>query len=95
MAYEEVNPTVFKFEKIGDFIEGTLVRTQSDIGVNSSMLYSLETTQGIKNVWGSKVLDERMGLVKVGDKVKITFKGLSEAKKGKNAAKIFKVEIDK
>jgi hypothetical protein len=50
----------------------------------------------VKNVWGSAILDERMAFVKQGDKVKITFKGLAkEAKKGRNPAKIFKVEVDK
>jgi len=96
MTYQEVNPSIFKFEKEGDSIEGILVRVQSDIGENSSMLYSIETPEGVKNVWGSQILNERLALVKVDEKVKITFKGLSEKKaKGKNAARIFKVEVDK
>jgi hypothetical protein len=37
-----------------------------------------------------------MSFVKVGEKCKITFKGLAkESKKGRNPAKIFKVEVDK
>ncbi len=36
-----------------------------------------------------------MDFVKVGDKVKITFKGLGEKKPGQKAPKIFKVEVDK
>jgi hypothetical protein len=95
MTYQEIDPTTWKYENDGDFIEGFLVRTQSDIGVNKSMLYSVETPEGVKNVWGSAILDEKMALVKVGDKVKITYKGLAEAQKGKNPAKIFKVEVDK
>jgi len=95
MAYQEVNPTDFKFENVGNFIEGTLVQKQADIGVNKSNLYSIETPDGVKNVWGSAILDSRMALTKEGDKVKITFNGLAEAKPGKNPAKIFKVEIDK
>lgn len=95
MAYTEINPSVWKYEKDGDFIEGILVRVQNDIGPNSSMLYSIETPEGVKNVWGSAILDERMSLVKIDNKVKITYKGLSLNKaKGKNAAKIFKVEVD-
>ncbi len=95
MAYEEVNPTDWTYEKDGDFIEGVLVREQKDIGPNKSMLYSIEIPDGVKNVWGATLLDSRMALVKVGNKVKITYKGLAEASGGKNPAKIFKVEVDK
>jgi len=95
MAYQEINPTGWLYEKDGDFIEGILIRVQDNIGVNKSMLYSIQTSQGVKNVWGAKILDERLALVPVGSKLKITYKGLAEAKKGKNPAKIFKVEVDK
>jgi len=96
MTYQEINPTGWTYSQDGDFIEGTLVRVQSNIGENKSMLYSIETPEGVKNVWGAKILDERMALVKIGDKLKITYKGtLKEAKKGKNPAKLFKVEVDK
>lgn len=95
MAYEEVNPTEWKFEKDGDFIEGFLVDKKDDIGTNKSKMYSLETADGVKNVWGSAILDSRMTFVKIGDKIKITYKGLGEAKAGHNAPKIFKVEVDR
>jgi len=95
MAYEEINPSEWKFEKDGDFIEGILVKKQSDVGVNKSMLYSLDTAEGIKNVWGSAILDTRMSLAKLEEKIKITYKGLGEAKGGHNAPKIFKVERDR
>ena len=93
--YEEINPLIWKYEKDGDFIEGILVQVQGGIGANESKLYSIETPEGVKNVWGAAILDSRMSLVKVGEKIKITYKGLSEAKAGKNPAKIFKVEVDK
>jgi hypothetical protein len=96
MAYEEVNPTHWTYEKDGDFIEGVLVQKQEGIGENNSKLYSIETPNaGVLNVWGSAVLDSRMALIKEGSKVRITYKGLGEAKGGKNAPKIFKVEVDK
>lgn len=95
MAYEEINPGEWKFEKDGDFIEGILVQKQENIGVNKSRLYSIENADGVKNVWGSAILDSRMCLTKVGDKLKITYKGLGEAKGGHNPPKIFKVEIDR
>ena len=92
--YKEINPTDWKYENDGDFIEGVLVRMQENIGMNKSMLYSIETPKGVKSVWGSAILDSRMALVKIGSKIKITYKGLAEAKGGKNPAKIFKVEVD-
>jgi hypothetical protein len=94
MTYKEVSPDTWVYEKDGDFIEGILVRKQDKIGVNESMLYSIETPKGVKSVWGSTILDQRMALVKEGSKVKVTYKGTGEAKKGKNAPKIFKVEVD-
>lgn len=96
MAYQEIEPSIWKPEKDGDFIEGVLVQVQDEVGENKSMLYGIETPEGVKNVWGSAILDERMAFVKQGEKVKITFKGLAkESKKGRNPAKIFKVEVDK
>ena len=95
MTYEEINPEEWKYENDGDFIEGILVVTKKDVGENKSMLYSIETPEGVKNVWGSAILDSRMALVKVGDQIKITYKGLGEGKAGRNPPKIFKVEVDK
>lgn len=95
MVYKEINPSTWVYEKEGDFIEGVLVRSESDVGVNKSNIYTLEVSPGkFIGVWGSTILDQRMNLVNVGDKVKITYKGLSEKKAGKNPAKIFKVEVD-
>jgi len=95
MTYQEINPSTWTYDKDGDFIEGILISLQKDVGENKSMLYSIETPEGVKNVWGATILDQRMALVKIGDKIKITYKGLAEAKKGKNPAKLFKVEVDK
>jgi hypothetical protein len=95
MAYQEINPTDWKYDKDGDFIEGVLVRVQEKVGINESMLYSIETPEGVKSVWGATILDSRMALVEVGSKIRITYKGLAEPKLGKAPAKIFKVEVDK
>jgi hypothetical protein len=94
MTYQEINPEMWQFATDGDFIEGVLIRKQSDVGSNNSKMYSIETSEGIKNVWGSAILDSRMDLVKEGSKITITYKGLGKAKPGHNAPKIFKVEVD-
>ena len=95
MAYKEVNPNVWMYENDGDFIEGVLIKVEHDVGANKSTIYSIETEpNNFVTVWGSTILDQRMSLVKVGSRVKLTYKGLSEKKPGKNPAKIFKVEVD-
>ena len=94
--YKEINPGFWEYKEDGDFIEGVLVQVQEGIGSNDSMLYSIEISEGVvENVWGSAILDQRMSLVKVSEKVKITYKGLGEAKGGHNPPKIFKVEVDR
>lgn len=95
MTYKEVNPEIWNHEKDGDFVEGILVLKEDEIGENKSWMYSIKTSKGeVKNVWGSAILDSRMKLIKVGDKIKITFKGFGEGKSGRNPPKIFKVEVD-
>lgn len=93
--YKEINPELWAYEKDGDSIEGVLVAKESEVGENKSWMYNIETSEGqVKNVWGSAVLDSRMKFIKIGDKIKITYKGLGESKAGRNAPKIFKVEVD-
>jgi len=95
MGYVELNPEYWIYEKDGDFVEGVLLNKVDKVGKNESWLYSIETPEGVKSVWGSVVLDGKMALTKVGDKIKITYNGLGEAKSGRNAPKLFKVEIDR
>jgi hypothetical protein len=95
MAFKEINPNTWTYENDGDAVEGILVKVEHDVGSNKSTIYSLETEPNkFISVWGSTILDQRMSLVAVGSKVRITYKGLSEKKSGKNPAKIFKVEVD-
>lgn len=95
MAYEEINPSTWTYEKDGDSIEGILVGKKENVGPNNAILYNLENAEGVKSVWGATILDQRMAFVKIGSKLRITYKGLGEAQGGKNAPKIFKVEVDK
>jgi len=95
MAYEEINPGIWKPEKEGDEIESVLISISKDVGVNKSMLYTLDVQGKPTGVWGSTVLDSRMTLTKPGDLIKIVYVGLGESAGGKNAPKIFKVFIDK
>lgn len=95
MAFKELKPEIWEYKEKGDSIEGVLVQKQEHIGDNDSNLYSLETEKGVKNVWGSAILDKLIPLVKLGTRLRITYEGVSEEKKGgKNPAKLFKVEVD-
>lgn len=95
MAYQEINPEMWTYVNDGDFVEGIVLNKEDNVGENKSWLYSIETPEGVKSVWGSAVLDSRMAFVKIGDKIRITYKGLGESKAGRNPPKIFKVEIDR
>lgn len=96
MAFQEINPSTWTYEKEGDSIEGFLVKVEKDVGPNNSMLYTLDRgEEGMIDIWGSTILDNRMIILSIGDYVKIEYKGLGEAKQGKKPAKIFKVYVDK
>lgn len=69
---------------------GKLVRIESGVGSNESMLYTFEvpTADGkteLKAVWGSTVLDTRLKNVKIGEIVKIEFLGKEKSKDRKGA----------
>jgi len=89
--WKPVDPGMWKPTKESEAIIGVLVNVVEKSN-NLSTRYYLDTCEGIKLVWGCTVLDDRMKLVKLGQFVKITYKG-----KQKNAKKqdinIYSVEI--
>lgn len=74
-------------EKEGDEIVGLFVGKEENVGENNSNLYTLEASDDNRSVsvWGTTVLDVRMKNVKVGEEVKIIFKGWKDSptRKGK------------
>lgn len=94
MEYEDVESKIWVPEKDGDSVEGLLLAKRKDVGVNKSMLYHLQTGEGIVGVWGSTVLDSRLQLVDVGMNLRITFKGKEKNSKNQDV-KIFKVEKER
>lgn len=93
--WKEVNPAVWKPSAPGDAVEGTLIIKEESKGAYKGMRYTLDTTeQGIITLFGTTVLDERMRAVKVGDKIRIEYKGSKEGKKGMSPTKIFAVYKD-
>jgi len=95
MAYEENKPGIFDFKEEGDELEGVLIKIQHDVGPQKSMLYTLEVKEKPLSIWGCTILDQRMVGIKIGDKIKVVFKGLGQAQTGKNAPKIFQVLVDR
>ena len=87
----EMSPS-HDFEKEKE-LEGVLTSVQANVGPNASTLYEVEKKGGGNvAVWGSTVLDSRMKNVKIGEELKIVFKGLAqEAKRGQNRAKLYDV----
>lgn len=94
MVFQKVNPSEFKFENVGDFIEGIYVTKKSNTGPNKANLYTINCEGVLKNVWGSTILDDKMSLVSEGQIIRITYTGLGEAKPDQNPPKIFEVEYD-
>jgi hypothetical protein len=94
--YKESTGNFWKPEKEGEQIEGLLTEIERNVGPNSSTIYYIEKLDNneVVQIWGTTVLDMRMKVVKVGQQVLITYKGLSKEKPkgGKQAPHIWKVE---
>lgn len=88
--YEEIEDAdFFKFEKIGDSIEGNLI----DIGTSEQYhfgLYTLEKADtSTVRFHGSAQLDGKMKSVKLGDSIKVEFYDIEKRAKGN--MKLFRV----
>lgn len=68
----------WKPENPNDEISGKLIKIDSEVGENKSMMYIFVTETNIQGVWGSTVLDEKMKVFNVGNFVKIVFLGKKE-----------------
>jgi len=95
MTYQEVETDIWKPVNPNDEVAGIFIKSESEVGANKSMLYHLEVDGKPVAVWGSTVLDTKMVAIKSGDKIKIVYEGLGEAKAGHNAPKKFKVYVDR
>ena len=89
MAWKEIDPDTWKAEKAGDNIEGKYVGMEPGTD-DMSARYYVENETGIRLVWGSAVLDQRMKFLQLGQQVKIEFKGIEQNSKGRDM-RIYKV----
>lgn len=90
MAYKEVkddnpneddNSIIWDPQAEGEFIEGTYVDVEEEVGAYNSNLYSFEDGDKTIKVWGSKVLDGLMKKVSIGNKIMIKYMGIKKGKK--------------
>ncbi|MEK0326674.1 MAG: hypothetical protein QQN63_13330 [Nitrosopumilus sp.] len=74
---------VWKPTQDGDTIEGTLVKSQSNVGPNNQWVYDIKVADGtVFSVWGKQVLDGQLSTVPVNSYIKIEFIGKKTSKKG-------------
>ncbi|MEK7578116.1 MAG: hypothetical protein AAB456_00125 [Patescibacteria group bacterium] len=90
---DEIKSGLFKFEKVGDSIEGVLVdiRTvKSQIDGKDQKMYDIQTAEGeVVAVFGRKIIDQKMRVAKIGNLVKMVF--AAEGKPRKKGMSGFKV----
>ena len=96
MEFNPINPGVWKPLNDGDTMEGVLV--SSELGKKfGGKVYHLETPKGEQVViFSTTVLEDRMSYVKVGEYVKIIYKGTMKNAKGQETKmfEVFKATVD-
>lgn len=87
---------IFRFEKEGDSIEGTLANIRDgkyfrpETGAKSKV-FDIRTKDGtMKSIFGTAVLERLLSSVQLNTEVKVTFKGVTKTKAG-NDLKQFEV----
>lgn len=94
MAYKKIEDKIFKFEKVGDEIEGTLLSKEIS-GIYDNEVFKIQTEECVVTVFSSTVLSSQMTGVNIGDKIKIVFTGVKEnTKKGQKDIKLYDVFVD-
>lgn len=95
MVFQQHEPSIWQYAKDGDEIVGTVLNIEDSKAFENKKVYHLETDCKKQiTIFGTTVLDSKMIGIKIGDKIKIVFKGTKEGEKGKNATKLFVVFKD-
>ena len=82
-SWKTIEPGVWKPAKEGDKIEGVLISKEpKNENANLSAKYSIENKEGMFLIWGCTILDDRMQYVKVGQEIRITYKGQTQNQRG-------------
>lgn len=91
--WEAIEPNVWKPQNENDSVVGKLIEKKVG-GKYESNIYKLEEQGKFFIIFGTTILDSRMSYVKIGDQIKIEYKGSKTNKKGQ-PVKIFKVYKEK
>lgn len=87
--WKPVQGDVFQFDSEGSSIQGTLqkVRDGQYFRTNGekSKVYDIMTSDGVKTIFGTAILERQMASVNEGDKVKVVYKGEVDTKSGRKA----------
>jgi len=95
--WQSTSGEIFRFENTNDALEGILTQVRDGNYFrpdgSKSRVYDIKTANGkIMTVFGSMILERQMGSVKIGQEVKIIYKGTVSTKTGRKA-KAFDVFI--
>ena len=90
-GFKEVTADAWKPEQEGDSITGVYQHMEERSG-DISEKYFLKCGEEDIFVWGSTILNSIMKRIKVGQEVRITFKGKGTTKTGRDL-NIYKVEV--
>jgi hypothetical protein len=97
MEFTPINPNTWKPTMAGDAVEGVLLSIQPNNKFKEGgKIYHLETKEGAQIIiFGSAVLDDRMSYIKIGEYVKIAYKGTNKNQKGQPVKMfdVFKAKI--
>jgi hypothetical protein len=93
MTFQKVEAILWKPTKSGEEIVGKLLKVETGKKFNNQV-YTLETRDGLVNIFSTAVLQDRMKYVELGSRVKIIFNGNAPNKKGQDT-KMFEVFVDK
>lgn len=91
--WEEIKEpeSIWRAEAVGDEISGKYIAKEEDVGIYHSKKYTLETSDGEIDVFGSVGLDDKFKEIPLGYEVKIVYQGEKPSKPPKKAFKVFQV----
>ena len=94
MAWKKIEDKIFKFDQVGDEIEGILISAEDSRNYNNKV-YKLDKDGESSIVFGTVVLDTLMIGIPIGTKIKISLTGFKANKnKGQSDIKLFDVFRD-
>lgn len=95
MAFQSVDPEIWKHENENEVLTGWLMSVTPNSGKYKSTAYKFEEFGSHRKwiIFGNNLLDDKMTFAKVGDLVRITYLG-KETSATKQQYNNYKVEID-